>query len=256
MRAVSAPEADDEGLLWQGLDPGAPRRLAAAGLDCFAERGFHATTTRDIAARAGLSPAAVYVHYPSKGELLYRVSLAGHMAALRVLEQAAGDEQDPRERVRLVVSAFASWHARHHRMARVVQYELAALPARRRRQILAMRQRFETQVEDELERGVAAGCFDVPEVPGAALAVLSLCIDRHLPAQPLPDRGAGDGAGRHAGVRRPLRRGARRWRTERGRCGEGEVVERRGAEPRDRRVAVDERVPLCTWCDDRPGRRG
>lgn len=174
---MSAAEADDEGLLWQGVDPGAPRRLAAAGLECFAERGFHATTTRDIAARAGLSPAAVYVHYPSKGELLYRVSLAGHTAALRTLEQAAGDEQDPAERIRLLVAAFASWHARHHRMAQVVQYQLAALPPRRRRQIRAIRERFETHVEGELARGVAAGRFDVPDISGAVLALLSLCID-------------------------------------------------------------------------------
>lgn len=172
----TAATEEDEGL-WEHLRPDAARRLAIGGLACFAERGFHATTTRDIATHAGMSPAAVYVHYPSKGELLYRISRVGHEAALETLEHAAGEETDPRRRVRLLVSAFAGWHARNHRLARVVQYELDALPATRRREILKLRQRFDALVEREIAGGVAAGHFDVGDVPGAALAVLSLCID-------------------------------------------------------------------------------
>ena len=40
------------------------RLLTAAGI-AFSKRGFHATSTRDIAAAAGMSPAAVYVHHES-----------------------------------------------------------------------------------------------------------------------------------------------------------------------------------------------
>lgn len=40
-----------------------------AAADAFAAKGFHATTTRDIAGRAGLSPAGVYVHFASKEDL-------------------------------------------------------------------------------------------------------------------------------------------------------------------------------------------
>ena len=45
-------------------------RLFEAAADAFAAKGFHATTTRDIASRAGLSPAGVYVHFASKEEIL------------------------------------------------------------------------------------------------------------------------------------------------------------------------------------------
>ena len=38
-------------------------RLLEAAVAAFADRGFHGTTTRDIATAAGLSPAAVYVHH-------------------------------------------------------------------------------------------------------------------------------------------------------------------------------------------------
>jgi hypothetical protein len=36
------------------------RKLVIAAIECFAERGYRATTTRDIAKRAQMSPAALY----------------------------------------------------------------------------------------------------------------------------------------------------------------------------------------------------
>jgi AcrR family transcriptional regulator len=44
---------------------------AAAAL--FAERGYHGTSIRDIAARASMTPAAIYSHFASKSELLVAV---------------------------------------------------------------------------------------------------------------------------------------------------------------------------------------
>ncbi|TDE18927.1 TetR/AcrR family transcriptional regulator, partial [Actinomadura sp. 6K520] len=35
-----------------------------------AENGYHGTSVRDIAVRAGLSPGALYYHFESKQELL------------------------------------------------------------------------------------------------------------------------------------------------------------------------------------------
>ena len=49
----------------QATDPTTVDRLMRAAAQAFAEKGFHATTTRDIASGAGLSPAGVYVHFAS-----------------------------------------------------------------------------------------------------------------------------------------------------------------------------------------------
>ncbi len=167
-----------DGELWSQIHPPASRRLLVAALDCFAVRGYHATTTREIATRAGMSPGAVYVHYASKGELLYKISIVGHLAALAALEDVLGDEAgDPSERIDQAVRSFAGWHARHHRLARVIQYELESLPAARRREIVDVRARFAPLVERELAAGVQAGRFAPIDIEGAALAILSLCID-------------------------------------------------------------------------------
>ncbi|MCB5182838.1 TetR/AcrR family transcriptional regulator [Streptomyces antimicrobicus] len=175
----SAEETEEPGGYqpWSEVTPDAARRLLVAAVDAFAERGYHATTTRDIASRAGMSPAALYIHYRTKEELLHRISRIGHDKALEILSTAADGPGGAAERLAAAVRSFVRWHAAHHTTARVVQYELEALGPEHRAEIVALRRESDAAVRRILAEGVEAGDFDVPDVPGTTLAVLSLCID-------------------------------------------------------------------------------
>jgi len=156
---------------------GARSRLVAAATAAFAERGYHATTTRDIAARAGMSPAALYVHHSSKEELLFLISREGHDAALRVIREASRDDEEPFVRLHATVRAFTLWHAEHHTAARVVQYEGGALSEEHRHEIAQRRREIDRHMRDLIIDGVEQGVFAVPDVPGTTLALLSLAVD-------------------------------------------------------------------------------
>ncbi|MCX5556454.1 TetR/AcrR family transcriptional regulator [Streptomyces sp. NBC_00038] len=162
---------------WAEVTPDAARRLLVAAVEAFAERGYHATTTRDIAGRAGMSPAALYIHYKTKEELLHRISRIGHDRAVDILRTAAEGDGSAAERLSDAVRSFVRWHAAQHTTARVVQYELDALGPEARAEIVALRRQTDASVRGIIQDGVAAGEFDVPDVPGTTLAVLSLCID-------------------------------------------------------------------------------
>ncbi|MFF8651293.1 TetR/AcrR family transcriptional regulator [Streptomyces griseoluteus] len=162
---------------WAEVTPDAARRLLVAAVEAFAERGYHATTTRDIAGRAGMSPAALYIHYKTKEELLHRISRIGHDKALDILRTAARGEGTAAERLADGVSSFVRWHAGRRTTARVVQYELDALGPDARAEIVALRRQVDAEVRGIIEDGVAADEFDVPDVQGTTLAILSLCID-------------------------------------------------------------------------------
>ena len=153
----------------------APQRLVEAAVEAFAERGFRATTTRDIASRAGMSPAALYVHYPSKEQLLYEISRSGHLGALGALETVGAGT--PQARLAAMMAAFTTWHAEHHGIARVVQYELAALSPEHLAEVASIRRDITRAIESVLADGVADGTFGVPDLPGTALALLSMAID-------------------------------------------------------------------------------
>jgi AcrR family transcriptional regulator len=157
--------------------PSTVERLLDAAAGAFADRGFHATTTRDIASRAGLSPAGVYVHFDSKESVLYALSHRGHEAALDLVRGAATGAGTPTERVARVMSAFATWHAEHYQVARVVQYEFPHLQPAHRDEVLALRKTIDHTVRELIEDGVATGEFEVADVRETALALMSLCID-------------------------------------------------------------------------------
>ncbi|MEW2343613.1 TetR/AcrR family transcriptional regulator [Streptomyces griseoaurantiacus] len=162
---------------WVEVTPDAARRLLVAAVDAFAERGYHATTTRDIASRAGMSPAALYIHYKTKEELLQRISRIGHEKVLEILRAADGAGGSATERLAEAVSSFVRWHAGRRTTARVVQYELDALGPEARAEIVALRRQVDAVVRGIIEDGVATGEFDVLDVRGTTLAVLSLCVD-------------------------------------------------------------------------------
>ena len=155
----------------------ARERLLEAAVEAFAEKGFTATTTRDIASRAGMSPAAVYVHHDTKESLLFTVSVEGHQSALEVIRTATAVEGSHVERLRRMVREFSAWHAENSRVGRIVQYEFDALTPEHRAEIAGYRRRIEKVMQDVLAAGVADGSFEVVDVRGTARAILSLSID-------------------------------------------------------------------------------
>jgi AcrR family transcriptional regulator len=155
----------------------AAQRLMEAAADAFAAKGFHATSTRDIASRAGLSPAGVYVHFASKEDLLFQLSREGHEAARDMLVAAAEAAASPTEALRAIMRVFSQWHAEHFRVARIVQYEFQNLTPEHREAVLGLRKEIDGVVRDVLTQGVAAGEFTVTDVRDTALALLSMAVD-------------------------------------------------------------------------------
>ena len=169
-----SPEVD---ALFTDVTSDVARRHIGSAVTAFADRGYHATTTRHISEGAGLSPAALYVHFPSKEAMLYEVSRIGHHGVLDAIRAAAAEADTPLERMRALMRAFTSWHIRYHTVCRVAQYEISALTDDHYREVADIRRDTEQFVRDEIQAGVDSGDFTVPAVATAARAILSMGID-------------------------------------------------------------------------------
>jgi AcrR family transcriptional regulator len=181
--------------LWADVEPAAARRLLLAALEAFAQKGYFATTTREISQEAGMSPAAVYVHYPSKNEMLAEICRRGHAEILADLEHALEQPGTATERVRRFVAVFSTFHARRRTLGRVIQYELRGLTPEQFKEVAATRQRFEDLIGAELRAGVDAGEFAVQDIDATGVAILSLCIDVARWAGAMSDRLTADELG-------------------------------------------------------------
>jgi AcrR family transcriptional regulator len=173
------PRLQDESPdLWNEEFGEVVRGLLTSAVRCFALNGYHATTTRDITVGVGLSPGALYVHFPSKELVLYQIIRAGHKHALAdILDPAIANAPDAVEGLRALVSRYTAWHARHHVAARVSQYELAGLTAEHYDEIVRLRHHTNEVFRQVIARGVDDGTFAAVDVNRVVRGMLSLSID-------------------------------------------------------------------------------
>ncbi|MDF8264510.1 TetR/AcrR family transcriptional regulator [Luteipulveratus flavus] len=151
--------------------------IIEAARNAFAQKGFHGTTTRDIAAAAGMSPAAVYVHHPSKESLLFQISRHGHQAILDAVRAAVVEHDTPTAQLRALVWTFAYRHAAHHTSARVVYYEAAALTAEHREVVDGLRDEIGEVMHDVLAAGQGSGEFRLDDIELIARSIAGMGVD-------------------------------------------------------------------------------
>ncbi|WP_283135503.1 TetR/AcrR family transcriptional regulator [Rhizohabitans arisaemae] len=167
------PDSD----FWTPTPTETVRRLLTAATAVMAERGYHGTSTQAIIRRAGLRPAELHDAQPAKAALLYTITRSGHLHLLDEVRRAVGGAMTPTESICLLIRAFTAWHARHREAARVMQYELGSLSRDEYREITALRWEFEAMLRGLLDWGVATGEFEIDDLAGTALAILSLGVD-------------------------------------------------------------------------------
>jgi AcrR family transcriptional regulator len=161
--------------LFNDVRPKNSQRLLLAAITAFARHGYHGTTTREIAAIAGLSSAALYTHYPTKASLLYEISLVGHQYILTLTREALAGDDDPREKVARLVRASVTYHAEEVMLTRVVNSEFrGALDRKSLKVILGMRHDITELVRAVVDEGVDAGVMSVPDPQAATIAMLRL----------------------------------------------------------------------------------
>ena len=161
--------------LQSSVESATVRRLLLAGVDAFWRDGFHASSTRDIAKRAQLSPAAVYVHFKAKEDLLFEIIL--HVADyLRERLQEVGKEQgSPTEMLRRLVHAYVALPARNYKASLVANREFWSLTAAQQKHIVKIRDELEEIVGKCLTEGKASGEFSFSNLSITRMAVVSLC---------------------------------------------------------------------------------
>ena len=115
-------------------------QIVAAATELFAEQGFHRTTIKDIAKRAGFSSGLVYLYVREKEDVLLLVLLrvlADHRAELPASIEGIAD---PLDRLVRLVEAFTRIVDRH-RAATVIAYRSVHLLTPDRRLLVQDRER-------------------------------------------------------------------------------------------------------------------
>jgi AcrR family transcriptional regulator len=146
------------------------RRVA---LELFAERGFHGSSLRDIATRAGTNVSHLYYYFPSKAHLLRSIMLAIADSLLADLRAAAVAE-DPVARFQALVRSMVLFHAERRDEAFVGRSELRSLTDEARREVVERYDEITRLFRRTLEDGLGSGAFHCPYPAEAIFSVLAM----------------------------------------------------------------------------------
>ena len=159
-----------------GKRPGKAAILRAA-VEVMGEDGYEGASTRDMAARAGVSVAAMYHHFPSKLGLLREFLDEAYDVTMARIERRLDGVDDPVERLESVVATLIWTHLHDEfaqRASTVAFREYTRLDAPDRAAIEVKRTALLDLVEGVVRAGIATGEFGTDEPRETARAIVTL----------------------------------------------------------------------------------
>jgi len=153
------------------------QRLIRAALELFSSRGYHDTTTAQIAKKAGVAEGTIYRHFPSKQQLLNELYRGALRWAAKTVDDAAG--ATPRARLALVAQGLADGAVREPAVVKLglIERHDAVLDDESRRTAREFRMALERVIaQGKADGTVRAGAVDV--WAAVWLAVVSYALEK------------------------------------------------------------------------------
>jgi len=98
-------------------------RIERAARKLFSEQGYEETTTREIAARAGIGTGTLFVYFPEKRDLLFHLFRAD-VVGIKDAAFASAPRGNLVDRLMSVFTRFFDYYARDPRLSRIFVKEL------------------------------------------------------------------------------------------------------------------------------------
>jgi AcrR family transcriptional regulator len=168
--------------------------ILAAAIGVFAQHGFDAATTDEIARAAGLSKGGLYWHFKSKDDILAALLEQFFNQELVVLEQLtlARDSTGIRLRQLGAQAADAMLQLESSQSVALEFYALAARQAHVRARIQSYYQRYHQRLADLIQQGFDKGEFRHGTAEQAALLLIAqlegMALMWAIAPQPMPLR--------------------------------------------------------------------
>jgi TetR/AcrR family fatty acid metabolism transcriptional regulator len=141
-----------------------------------AERGHEGFLTSGVAERASVSEATIYRYFPTKRDLLLRVT-AEWFGEILSLEPALAKQKDTLAQLRLVIRHSFEVLRQEPSLSRFVLMEIRTDPAYRSTEIYALNRRFTSTVVNVIEHGVADGTLRDDVSPALVRDMVFGCIE-------------------------------------------------------------------------------
>lgn len=146
--------------------------ILAAAIELFAERGYHATSMREIAAAVPLRAAGIYYWFENKHAILLHLEHSFLDELSASVRAEVYRHADPAHRLAAAVREHVHFHGLNPRAAFVTDSELRALSPEARLEVQAKRDAYQTMFLQIVRDGVREGVFTTSDAKIATYAIL------------------------------------------------------------------------------------
>ena len=141
--------------------------LIAAAAKLFRQKGFDATSTRDIAAAVGMRSGSPFYHFKSKGDLLYAVMAEGMRSAIEKQQKTLLNTEQSKQESRRLLQVLIRHHfevllSPNSDFIPVMLYEWRSLTPRQRTTMAQLQRDYEAVWLPVLEALYASGQLTCP----------------------------------------------------------------------------------------------
>jgi AcrR family transcriptional regulator len=143
------------------------------------QKGFTATTIRDVADKVDFTHAAFYYYVENKEELLYEIFREVLTVGLAQLEEINRAELQPSAKLRAIVHMYVKRMAEHKEQSTVYLQERRHLEPAHQREVDRLERRALDILRDVIKEGIAAGEFRQVDPTVAALGLVGMCVWVH-----------------------------------------------------------------------------
>lgn len=148
-------------------------RSAAA---VFAEKGFHGSSTRDIAEHLGIKQGSLYYYFKSKQEALAEVCLFGIQDYVQHMQSIAASEQAFEIKLIATVTSHLTSYREKNEALKVYNDERLYIPEAERSKLKELGSGYRQQLEGIFQEGIRSGAVRRSiDCHFAAQAVIGMC---------------------------------------------------------------------------------
>jgi len=134
-----------------------------AAVKIFSEKGYHATTTKEIAEAAGMNVGTMFQYVKTKQDILYLVCCHIHSLIEKALYAATSENSTPLEAIKKDMTALFEIVDQVSDYVVLMYQETASLDKEARRSFLQREQRLRNHLEKQIQRGIDSGVFKVSQ---------------------------------------------------------------------------------------------
>lgn len=151
-------------------------QIRAAALEAFFHKGYHGTSLREVAVAVGIKVPSLYNYISSKQQLLFDLmSQVMTDLMIKTADSVARAGPSAEDQLRAVIRAFILYNIGHPHEAAVSDAELRALNRRNFREIVRLRDEFDSVFSEIIARGIDEGAFSPADVPMVKSSILTVC---------------------------------------------------------------------------------